>query len=1103
MEVEDKPCHWYAPADIVQRNPGTTQGPFCNILDKSVTNKTPPTDEVLEDNGREVNNNNKSKDPMYYVLEVPYPEGLGKNGKSSAISSEQPEEPVYCTVGEFFRRSSRDPNSEVSNCSNDDPNCEDEPIYNVLGRRYFQGSKIPAHYLQISPNEPTFGSIKRPLSVSNNQDDIPKDADEPVYDVLDRRYFGGSKVPAHYVQIASDGSIFSSSDVPYSDPFKDRNYGPRCADKPAEKILEERYLDGSQVPVHYVRVSPNGLLRSGTLQKQYLNSSKVSDHDPKCGSEAEGGYIVEKRYLEGSEIPKHYVKITPNGPVLTTLGRLHRNSPTGPKCVDPKSGKEPEDNIVEERYLEGSEVSVRYEPITPKDPAFNILEKLYRDSVKGSKQDPECEIDREGNIVEEHYLKGSELPSHYVQVTPKDPVFNILENLCRDSVKGSKHDLRRRSEPEATIEEERYLEGSEVPKHYVKITPKRPAFRNYEKLHRGSRKAPKYDPQCGNESKDKIVEERYLEGSEVPEHYEPIAPNRPIFNILEKLYRDSVKESKNGRGCANEPVDKTLEERYLGASEVPEHYVQVTPNGLVFCTLQRLHRNSRKGSKCDPKCGNESQGNLVEERYLASSDVPEHYETITPNVPAFNILEKLYRDSVKESKNGTECANEPVDKTLEERYFGASEVPKHYVQVTPNGLVFCTLQRLHRNSRKGSKCDPKCGNESQGNIVEEHYLAGSAVPEHYETINPKNPVFNILEKLYRDSVKESKNDPQHGNEPESSIVEERYLEGSEVPKHYVHITPNGLVFNTSEKSHSNSRKGSKCDAKGGNESEGNIVEDRYLAGSELPSHYVQITPKDPVFNILEKLYRDSVKGSKHDPEHGSEPAENSIVEERYLEVSEVPKHYVQITPNGLVFNTLEKSHCNSRKNSQCDPKCDAKFGNKSEGNIVEDRYLAGSELPSHYVQITPKDPVFNIAEKLYRDSIRASKHYTEHGSEPEGSTVEGRCLEGSEVPKHYVQITPKGQVFSTLERLHRNSREESKDDPKCGTDPEGKIVEERYLAGSEVPKHYEKVTPKDPVINFLDKLYRNSRFKGFKRDPKRRTKTEGDIPEEESKETTC
>ena len=493
----------------------------------------------------------------------------------------------------------------------------------------------------------------------------------------------------------------------------------------------------------------------------------------------------------------------------------------------------------------------------------------------------------------------------------------------------------------------------------------------------------------------------------------------------------------------------------------------------------------------------------MEERYLASSDVPEHYEKITPKVPAFNILEKLYRDSVKESKNGTECANEPVDKTLEERYFGASEVPKHYVQVTPNGLVFCTLQRLHRNSRKGSKCDPKCGNESQGNIVEEHYLAGSAVPEHYETINPKNPVFNILEKLYRDSVKESKNDPQHGNEPEGSIVEERYLEGSEVPKHYVHITPNGLVFNTLEKSHSNSRKSSKCDAKGGNESEGNIVEDRYLAGSELPSHYVQITPKDPVFNILEKLYRDSVKGSKHDPEHGSEPAENRILEERYLEGSEVPKHYVQITPNGLVFNTLEKSHCNSRKNSQCDPKCDAKFGNKSEGNIVEDRYLAGSELPSHYVQITPKDPVFNIVEKLYRDSIRASKHYTEHGSEPEGSTVEGRCLEGSEIPKHYVQITPKGQVFSTLERLHRNSREESKDDPKCGTDPEGKIVEERYLAGSEVPKHYEKVTPKDPAINFLDKLYRNSRFKGFKRDPKRRTKTEGDIPEEESKETTC
>ena len=939
MEDEDKPCPCYASTDIVQRNPGNTQSPFHYILEKSVTNKKTPTDHVLEDNEREANNNNKSKDPMYYVLEGPYPEGVKENGKSSAIPSVKPEEPVYCTVRELFRGSSPELSSEASNSSNDDPKCEDEPIYNVLERRYFQGSKIPTHYLQISQNEPIFGSIKRPLSASNNQDIVPKDADEPVYDVLDRRYFGGSKVPAHYIQIASNGPIFSSSDVPYSDPSKDRNYVPKCADEPVDKILEDRYLDGSQVPVHYLRVSPNGLVRFSTLGKLCRNSRKVSDNDHKCGSEPESGNIVEQRYLEGSEVPQHYLKITPNGPVFTTLERLHRK---GPKS-DPKCGNEPEGNIVEERYLEGSEVPLHYEPIDPKDPVFNILEKLYRDSVKGSKHDPECEKG-EGNIVEEHYLKGSELPSHYVQITPKDPVFNILEKLYRDSVKGSKNDPKRGSEPGAPIEEERYLEGSEVPKHYVKITPKRPAFRNYEKLHRSSPKAPKYDPHCGKESEGKIVEERYLEGSEVPEHYEPITPDGPVFNILEKLYRDSVKESKNGPEIANEPVDKTLEERYLGASEVPEHYVQITPNGLVFCTLERLHRNSQNGSSnCDPKWGNESGGNIVEERYLEGSEVPERYVQITPKDPVFNVLEKLYRDSIKESKHGPECVNEPVDKTLEERY---------------------------------------------------------------------------------------------------------------------------------------------------------------LEGSEVPERYVQVTPKDPVFNILEKLYRDSVNGSKHDPDHGREP-EDSIVEERYLEGSEVPKHYIQITPNGLVFNTLGKSHRNSSEGSKRDPKCDAKCGNESKGNIVEDRYLAGSELPSHYVQITPKGPVFNILEKLYRDSIRGSKHYPEHGSEPEGSIVDGRYLEVSEVPKHYVKITPKGPVFSTLERLHRNSRRGSQDDPKCGlNNPGDKIVGERYLASSEVPKHYVQVTPKDPVFNIFDKLYRNSRFKGFKRDPKFR-KQPADIAEEGSKETTC
>lgn len=959
MEGEDTPCRWYAPAHIVQCHPGNTQAPFDYVLEKPVTDKNPPTDHTPKDNGREENNNNdKNKDPMYYVLEGPYPEGVDENGQPSAVSSDPlEEEPVYCTVRELFRGSLPKPNSEVSNSSNDDPKCEDEPIYNVLERRYFQGSKVPGHYLQTSPNGQIFGSMKRPSSASDSQDNVPKDADEPVYDVLDRRYFGGSKVPAHYVHVASNGPIFSSSDVSCFEPSKDGNDNPKCRDKPMEKILEERYLDGSQVPVHYVRVSRNGLAFS-TLEKVYQNSRKVPNYDPKCESKSESGNIVEERYLEGSEIPEHYVQTSLNRVAFSTLE--FRNARKGSN-YERKCGTEPE-------------VSSRDRP------AFNLLEKLYWNSGKGSK----CGGDEpKGSIVEERYLEGSEVPKHYVKINPNGQVFSTLEKVNRNPSKESKYDPKCGNESEGSIVEERYLAGSELHENYVEITQNGPVYNILEKLYRDSVKASKRDPEYehkGVEGEGHIVEERYLQGSELPSHYVEITPKDPVFSMLENLYRNSLRGSKRGE------TGSIVEERYLEGSEVPKHYVQITSNGPGFRMYEKLHCSSRKISKSDHKCGNESEDKIVEERYLEGSEVPKHYVSITPNGPVFNILEKLYRDSVKESKHDPECANEPVDKTLEERYFEGSEVPKHYVTITPKGLVFCTLERSHRNSQKDSKCDcdPKCSNESEGNIVEERYLAGSELPSHYEPITPKDPVFNVLEKLYRDSVRGSKYDPEHGTDPGDTIVEERYLEGSEVPKHYVQVTPNGLIFSTLERLHRNYLQGSKCDPKNGNESDDSVVEGRYLEGSEVPKQYVEITRNGPVFNILEKLYRDSVRETKHDPEHGSESGSN-IVEERYLTGSEVPKHYVQITRNGLVFSTLERSHRNSHEGSKCDPQRETELA----GSFMEERSPADSEVPKHHAQTTSKDPVLNILRRLYRNSRRKGiKRDPKYRKNPEGDTAE-------------------------------------------------------------------------------------------------------------------
>ena len=1087
VKEEDGKGPLYALSRIVQRQPGNKQGPIHHGLEEPVRKSKPAMDHVLKDNEQEPNNNCSNKDPLYYVLEGPYPESTEGIGHSDANALKEPEEPIYCSLDEVCPVSSGTPCPDTSS--------EDESIYNVLERRYFHDSKVPAHYVQISSNGPIFNPSEKPHSDSSKSNTSDTEStDEPLYDVLERRYFDGSKVSAHYIQMSPNGPIF----------------------KPLYSILEDRFLKGSEVPEHYVQISPN---EHNTLNKLKRDSIKGSSND-NLDSRKESsnvpetvGNIVEEHYLEGSEVPENYEQISPNGPVFSMLEKLYRKSVKG-SSYNPKCDNEPVDNTLEERYLESSEFPERNVRISPNDPVFSILEKLYRDSVKGPSREPTCSREPVGNMLDGRYLEGSEVPEHYVRISPSG---SILLKSNQTSVKGSNCDPKCENEPVNNILEECYFECSEVPENYVRVSPNAPVFSILEKLYRGSVRGSNYEPKSANgsdpngqpvfttsrnsvresihgpnanESGGKILEGRYFEGSEVPEHYVQISPNGPAFNTLERFYRLSRKESSHDPKCANVPV----EERYLVGSEVPERYVRISPNGSVFSILEKLNRDSFKESNHDPKQADEPVGSMLEERYLEGSKVPEQYMWISRKGSAFKTLDKLYRNSVKESNQGPECADEPVGNILEERYLEGSDVPEHYVRISKNGSIFSIVEKLNRNSVKGSNPDTKRADEPVDTILEERYLEGSKAPEKYMRISRKGAAFNwgILDKLYRNSVKGSNPDTKRADEPVDTILEERYLEGSKAPEKYMRISRKGSAFNWGvlDKLYRNSVKGSDQDAKCTDEPVDTILEERYLEGSKVPEQYMWISRKGSAYDALDKLYRSSVKDSNHDPKRGDEPVD-SILEERYLKGSKVPEQYMWISRKGSAFKTLDKLYRNSVKGSNQDPKC----ADEPVGNILEERYLEGSEVPDHYVRISRNGSVFSIVEKLNRNSVKGSSNDPKLGDQPVDSILEGRYFEGSDVPEHYVRISRDGSVFSIVEKLNRTSVKGSNDDPKRADEPVDSILEGRYLEGSEIPGHHVGNPPKEPVFSILERLYRYS-LKGSTYDPKCENEPMGNILED-------
>lgn len=320
LDDDDNTSHLYAPLNIPQLEPDESREPVYQVLEKPELAQEPPVAQVLEKDRRGANIHCNKSEPFYYVLEGPYLEDAETPGQCGAIPSE---EPVYSTLDEVY--------PDLSGSSDCGPKCKNDPVYNVLERRYFEGSKVPDHYVFVSPN----------------------------------------------------GQIFNRLETPCTDiSTGPTNNDPTCADLAMRNVLEERYFEGSEIADHYAKISPNGTL-DNMIRRLNSNSSKVSSLDRPCANEP-----LEERYFESSEVPDHYVYVSPKGQVFSKLEELssNPNSLKRPNC-EPECLDEPGYSTWKEHYLEDSEDTDQYVAMmSPGEPVYST-EEVDRNTYKPANHD--------------------------------------------------------------------------------------------------------------------------------------------------------------------------------------------------------------------------------------------------------------------------------------------------------------------------------------------------------------------------------------------------------------------------------------------------------------------------------------------------------------------------------------------------------------------------------------------------------------------------------------------------------------------------------------------------------------------------------------------
>ena len=109
-----------------------------------------------------------TQEPIYRVLEDPtYDNGITSLNYGRSISVEQ-----------LLAEELKEAKGPVQDGAYDN-----QPVYNVLEEPYLEGSKGPAHYGTMSPEEPLYNTLEKPYV--QRPDNDPEFVNEPIYNVIE------------------------------------------------------------------------------------------------------------------------------------------------------------------------------------------------------------------------------------------------------------------------------------------------------------------------------------------------------------------------------------------------------------------------------------------------------------------------------------------------------------------------------------------------------------------------------------------------------------------------------------------------------------------------------------------------------------------------------------------------------------------------------------------------------------------------------------------------------------------------------------------------------------------------------------------------------
>ena len=991
------------------------------------------------------------EEPFYYLLEevVPNNKGIDDNNFAEDPSKPQPnKDPIYAKVTR--KKQLVDTLLDMSDLINSRENNGNSEDASVLGP-YVKGADEEGRP-ETSAGKPVYFTLEECFSDTFRRCNNDLDCNNaPIYRILEG--------PDRYRAICTEALFYYSPNRSECDD--ENNNNSKFTIGQVFDELEDRYLNRNE--------------ETATTPPERTGVNRCSERQDESDSGGTNGPVynfLEDVCLRGPPIAlSHH-----GGPVYFNLKRLKSNHAKATR-IRSRLEEAPEDNVVEEQYLKGTEG----DDWTEEEPVFYTLEKLCSDTFKRESSD--ClgtTIEQALEELEERYLRRNEESG---DSSPE-----------RTSVPSEIHCL---DEDKDTSASKDANEPNNPPKYRAKPIRKGPVYLTLNQLRANlsNSKVTGSGSKLEDEQVYKAEEETYLKDAKENDHSGVLG--EPIFFTLNKLCPDSLKRYRSeGQGTTIEQVFDELEERYLKRNEdagitsterpslqpeghsldkekdesnsqdsnepihnffedvrtesPPKYRAKPIREGPVYITLNRLRANlsNSKATGVGSKLEDERVFNLEEENYL--KDAKENHQSGAPDEPILFTLNKLCPDSLKRYRgDGQGTTIEQVFDELEKRYFKRNEE----AGITSSERSSLPSERRSLDTEKDVS-DSKDSNEPIHNFFED--VRTENPPKYRAKPIREGPVYLTLKRLRANlsnskaTVIGSKLEDEHLHD----VEEENYLKDSkEKDQSEALYEP---IFFTLNKLCPDSLKRYRSDGQGTTiQQVFDELEERYLKRNEDAGITCTGRPSlQPEGHYLDKEKDES------DSKDSNEPMHNFFED---VGTENPPKYRAKPIREGPIYLTLNRLRANL-SNSKATG-ISSKLEDEQVHNVEEENYLKDDEEKDQSGAFDER--IFFTLNKLCPDSL---KRYRSDG---QGTTIEQVF---DELEERYLKTNDEARITSSerpSQQPEGPSLDKEKDNivSKDSNEPIHNSLEEVCTVNP--PKYKAKPIREGPVYLTLNRLRAN------------------------------